>query len=40
MDNYVDGIVNLKWITATETNNFGFEVERRNDYSNYESLDL
>ncbi len=36
--NYEDGVVNLKWITATETNNFGFEVERRNDYSNYESI--
>ena len=36
--NYTDGVVNLKWITATETNNFGFEVERRNDYSNYESI--
>lgn len=36
--NYEDGVVNLKWITATETNNFGFEVERRNDYSPYESI--
>ena len=35
---YEDGLVNLKWITATETNNFGFEVERRNDYSPYESI--
>ncbi len=31
-------VVNLKWITATETNNYGFEVERRDDYSNYESI--
>ena len=36
--NYEDGVVNLKWITATESNNFGFEVERRNDYSTYESI--
>jgi subtilisin family serine protease len=36
--NYANGVVNLKWITATETNNFGFEVERRNDHSNYESI--
>ncbi|MBE0552007.1 MAG: S8 family peptidase [Ignavibacterium sp.] len=36
--NYENGVVNLKWITATETNNFGFEVERRNDYSPYESI--
>jgi len=35
---YEDGVVKLKWITATETNNFGFEVERRNDYSTYESI--
>ena len=35
---YSDGKVNLVWITATETNNFGFEVERRNDYSVYESI--
>jgi hypothetical protein len=26
------------WITATELNNFGFEVERRNDYSNYQTI--
>jgi len=36
--NYENGVVNLKWITATETNNFGFEVERRNDYSPYEPI--
>jgi subtilisin family serine protease len=36
--NYEDGVVNLKWITATETNNFGFEVERRNDFSGYKSI--
>ena len=35
---YESGVVNLKWVTATEINNFGFEVERRNDYSPYESI--
>jgi len=35
---YEDGVVNLQWITATETNNFGFEIERRNDFSTYESI--
>ncbi len=36
--NYSDGVVKLKWITATETNNYGFEVERKTDNSNYESI--
>ena len=35
---YENGVVNLNWVTATEINNFGFEVERRNDYSPYESI--
>jgi serine protease AprX len=35
---YSDGKVNLVWITATETNNFGFEVERRDEFSAYESI--
>ena len=35
---YEGSVVNLKWLTATETNNFGFEVERRNDYTPYESI--
>ncbi len=35
---YEDGVVNLTWITATEINNFGFEVERRDDYSSYEPI--
>ena len=35
---YREGIVNLIWITATETNNYGFEVERRDDYSNYQTI--
>ncbi|HEX7358083.1 MAG TPA: S8/S53 family peptidase, partial [Ignavibacteriaceae bacterium] len=36
--NYLDGVVKLKWVTATETNNYGFEVERKTDNSNYESI--
>jgi hypothetical protein len=35
---YEDGVVNLNWITATETNNYGFEVERSEDNSSYESI--
>jgi len=35
---YVDGKVNLEWLTATETNNFGFEVQRRDDASAYETI--
>jgi len=35
---YAGGTVNLRWITATELNNFGFEIERRDDYSNYNSI--
>lgn len=37
---FEDGIVNLQWITATELNNFGFEIERRDDFSSFEKLDL
>jgi serine protease AprX len=36
--NYEDGVVNLKWVTATETNNYGFEVERKNNNSAYGSV--
>ncbi|MBK7629356.1 MAG: hypothetical protein IPJ23_01245 [Ignavibacteriales bacterium] len=35
---FEDGKVNLQWITATELNNFGFEIERRDDYSVYEKI--
>lgn len=28
---YIDGNINLSWITATELNNFGFDVERRTE---------
>lgn len=35
---YENESVNLKWITATELNNFGFEIERRDDFSSYEKI--
>jgi hypothetical protein len=35
---YLDGNVNLEWLTATETNNYGFEVQRRDDSSVYEAI--
>ena len=35
---YSEGRVNLTWVTATELNNFGFEVERRDDYSSYQTI--
>ena len=35
---FEDGKVNLKWITATELNNFGFEIERRDDFSAYKKI--
>jgi hypothetical protein len=33
-----NGIVTLKWSTATETNNLGFEVQRSQDNQNWNSL--
>jgi hypothetical protein len=35
---YIDGKVNLNWVTATETNNYGFEIERRSDNSSYNKI--
>ena len=35
---FVSDRVELNWITATETNNFGFEIQRRDDSSAYETL--
>ncbi len=35
---YSIGKVNLEWITATETNNYGFEIERRDDSSSFETI--
>jgi len=35
----VDGVVELSWITATETNNNGFEIQRSNG-SDFESIDF
>lgn len=35
---YVNGVVQLNWYTATETNNFGFEVQKRYDNTSYEKI--
>ncbi|MCC6255516.1 MAG: S8 family serine peptidase, partial [Ignavibacteriaceae bacterium] len=35
---FENGEVNLQWITATELNNFGFEIERRDDFSSYQKI--
>ncbi|MFZ1520437.1 MAG: S8 family serine peptidase [Ignavibacteriaceae bacterium] len=35
---YFNGKVNLEWITVTEMNNFGFEIERRDDLSSYQTI--
>jgi subtilisin family serine protease len=35
---YVNGSVQLEWRTATETNNFGFEVQKRYDNTSYEKI--
>ncbi len=35
---YQDNAVNLNWITATETNNKGFEVERKKGADEYEKI--
>lgn len=32
---FYDGTVNLEWQTATEMDNFGFKIERKNEESNY-----
>ncbi len=37
---YKDGVVELKWITSTETNNFGFEVEEETIILPLNPLDL
>lgn len=35
----VDGnLIDLRWITATELNNKGFEIQRRTKYSDYETI--
>lgn len=36
--NYVDGKVELKWQTATETNNYGFEIQRRYANTDYQRI--
>jgi len=35
---YVNGSVQLEWQTASETNNFGFEVQKRYDNTSYEKI--
>lgn len=35
---YVNGAVHLEWTTATETNNFGFEVQKKYDNTSYEKI--
>ncbi len=35
---YVNGSVQLEWQTATETNNFGFEIQKRYDNTSYEKI--
>ncbi len=35
---YENGSVKLNWITATELNNFGFDIERRDDFTSYEKI--
>jgi len=35
---FINQQVQLTWVTATETNNYGFEIERRDDSSGYETL--
>jgi subtilisin family serine protease len=36
--NYANGAVHLEWTTATETNNYGFEVQKRYDNTSYEKI--
>ena len=35
---YANGVVNIEWITATETNNYGFEIQRRSENSDYQTI--
>jgi hypothetical protein len=36
--NYYDSKVNLEWITATETNNQGYEIQRKQENSEWENI--
>lgn len=36
--NIINGAVNLKWITATEVNNVGFDIERKSDTTNWKKI--
>jgi subtilisin family serine protease len=35
---YIDGTVRLNWTTATESNNYGFEVEKRYEETSFETI--
>jgi hypothetical protein len=35
---YVDGSVQLEWKTATETNNYGFEIQKRYENTSFEKI--
>ncbi|GIK23380.1 MAG: S8 family peptidase [Ignavibacterium sp.] len=35
---YINGIVELQWITASETNCYGFEIERKEISGNYQTI--
>ena len=35
---YANGVVNVEWITATEINNYGFEIQRRSENSEYQTI--
>ena len=35
---YIDGKVELQWITASETNNYGFEIERKEISGSYQTI--
>lgn len=36
--NIIDGFVGLNWLTATETNNYGFDIERKTGYTNWTKI--
>ncbi len=36
--NYINGVVKLNWITASELNNSGFEVERKSEYTQWKEI--
>jgi hypothetical protein len=38
--NFEDGMVTLKWLTVTELNNYGFEIEKSFDKTNFDKIDF